>query len=537
MAGSFQRHARNVSLLTLTSRVTGLARDASISRVLGAGGLTDAFLFAFMIPNLFRRLFGEGVLSAIFLPAYARLVETDPPTAAVLARRLVVGLTLALGGLSLLGAAILLAVSASRDHGSPALWLAAIMLPYMPMVCAVAVLGAMLQVRDRFGPTAAAPLILNLALIAAIVGGWLVIGPDADRTMRLRHLGVAAASVLVAGGVQVAWSLRALGPGAWRGGGAAAARPHLQAIVREAGPILLGLGVLQVNTLLDGLIASYPSVVGPTIAGHPYPLEAGAMATVSFAQRLYQFPLGVFGIAIATAIFPVLARQRDDQTAFATTVRRGLRLVLFIGLPASVGLVLVREPLTAVVFEGGSFAQGSTDRVARALLGYAAAVWAYSMVHVLARAFYARGEARTPMLVALGVVGLNVGLNLTLIWTPLEEAGLAWSTAICSIVQAIVLTRLLRRRLGPMVDRSVVGSWVRTVLVATLVAAATWAAGRLVPGETGDGWSAALLRLLVMVTAGVAAGLVVSRALRMPELGWALGRGDVERLEDAAPGP
>jgi putative peptidoglycan lipid II flippase len=245
------------------------------------------------------------------------------------------------------------------------------------------------------------------------------------------------------------------------------------------------------------------------------------MTVVSFAQRLYQFPLGVFGIAVATAIFPLLAQQADTPADFRATLRRGLRLVVFIGLPASVGLMLVRTPLARVVLEGGAFDTADATRVGAVLLGYATAVWAYSMIHVLTRAFYAMGDAKRPVRIAVVMVGLNLVLNCTLIW-PLGEAGLAWSTAICAGVQAVTLTIAMRRHSMRPVDRSVVSSWARTIVVTTVMGVVVWVVSGLMP-ET-DSWFATLLVLLTPVGAGMLIVALAAATLRMPELRWSLGR-------------
>lgn len=519
------RHFRTVSLLTLASRLTGLIRDASFSRVFGTTPLMDAFLFAFMIPNLFRRLFGEGALAAAFLPVFSRLDRDDPAMARRLASIIIATLVTGLGGVVLAGEIVLFAISSAGGHENLAVWLMMITLPYMPMVCTVAMLGAMLQVRGRFGPTAAAPIVLNLCLIGATLGlPWLVHSEasDAER-FRLAHIGVVAAAVVLAGVLQIAWSLFALRDRPWWIRDRAAGRTAAARVLRQALPMVVGLGVLQLNTFFDGVIASYRTAVGPTIAGLEYPLETGAMAAVSFAQRLYQFPLGVFGIAIATAVFPALARvARDDEVAFLDTVRRGIRLVIFIGLPASVGLMLVQRHLTTVVLEGGTFTADDTARVGRILLGYAPAVWAYSMTHVLTRAFYARGESMAPVKVAIAVVALNVTLNCTLIWTPLREAGLAWSTAICAVIQVIALALLLRRRLGPLAEAGVRASWVKTAIATAVMTAALLGAGSILP--EAETWRGALLALAGLVSLGVVAYVAATATMRMPELRWAIGR-------------
>ena len=289
--------------------------------------------------------------------------------------------------------------------------------------------------------------------------------------------------------------------------------------------MMIGLGVLQLNTLIDGLIASYPTTVGATIFGVAYPLEEGAMSAVSFAQRLYQFPLGVFGIAVATAIFPALARLRHDDDGYRSTLRRGLRLVFFIALPASVGLVLVRRDLTAVIFEGGAFDATNTARVAAVLAAYAPGVWAYSMMHVLTRAFYARNDARTPVRIALMMVGLNLLLNMTLIWTPLRETALGLSTAVCSTIQVGILLLVLRGRIGGLVSRVVWMSWLRTGMLSAVMGGVVWCwvwwSGEAI---ATDSWWATMARLGIAVVLGGSVMVVGAVGLRMPELGWSLGR-------------
>ena len=530
MSARFERHARTVSLITMLSRITGLARDASLSRVFGAAGVMDAFFFAFMIPNLFRRLFGEGALAAAFLPVYSRLDRDDPATARQLASLTIAGLTAILGAAVLLAELILFLLSARQHHANLALWLTMVMLPYMPLVCLVAILGAMLQVHGKFGPTAAAPIVLNLCLIASALGLFFLLERDVMSPRfehdRLLHIAVVAGSVVLAGILQVLWSLAALRGRRWWVARFAAARQPMRRVMRQALPMIVGLGVLQLNTLFDGVIASYPTAVGPRVFGIDYPLTEGAMAAVSFAQRLYQFPLGVFGIALATAIFPALARQADRTAPFVDTLRRGLRLVVFIGLPASAGLILVRRPLAAVVLQGGDFSPQDTARVAFVLLGYAPAVWAYSMTHTMTRAFYARADSTTPVKIALAVVCLNLALNCTLIWTPLREAGLAWSTAICAVIQAALLFTLLRRRLGHILDAPVLGSWLKSALATALMAAALLLVSSILPTgpEIPPSWTQALGTLAALVTTGALVFAVAAGALRMPELAWALGR-------------
>lgn len=523
----FERHAFTVTLLTGLSRFGGLAREACFSRLIGLNEVASAFGFAFQVPNLFRRLFGEGALSAALVPEQTRLERRRPDAARRLAASVLSTLALVLGSIVLVAELVLHALPG--DLATPGLRLLAITLPYMPLVCLTAIAGAVLQVRGRFGPAAAAPILLNLCLVAAVGiawwrGGWTPV--DESR------IGIVAWGVVVAGVLQAAWTLVELRRTQPPSTGADPERTRRRVAIarrrvfRQALPMIVGLGVLQLNTFLDSLVASWPTVVGPTILGHPYPLGVDALATLNYASRLYEFPLGVFGIAIATAIFPQLAREVGDRSRFAATVRRGLRLGLFIGLPASIGVILVRQPLTEVVLLGGAFDVADAERVAGVLLAYATAIWSYSTTHLLVRAFYARREPMTPVKVAMGMVGLNLTLNLVLVFgTDIGVAGLAWSTAFCSLVQTAILVRLLAARTGPLLDPEVRASIARTVLSTVAMTAVVWPVLAFVPFDlVGGPWLAALAALIVASGIGAAVHAAIARAWSMPELGWALGR-------------
>jgi putative peptidoglycan lipid II flippase len=287
--------------------------------------------------------------------------------------------------------------------------------------------------------------------------------------------------------------------------------------------MILALGTLQINTLLDGLIASWPTVFGSSFFGLEYPLPEGAMGSLSWAQRLYQFPLGVFGIAVATAIYPLLAKQAKDASAFAETIHRGLRLVIFVGLPASAGLILVRDPLAAAIFQGGSFTSSDARIVGSILLGYAPAVWAYSMLHVLTKAFYAKDDAMTPVKVAIVVVVLNFILNITLIWTPLGTSALAWSTAICAVLQVGILMMLIRRHLATPVDAAVLRSWGTTSVLTVVMGAGVGLVMNMMWTENGS-WLDSLYCLGACVASGATIFFIGSYVMKMPELHWFFGR-------------
>jgi putative peptidoglycan lipid II flippase len=218
----------------------------------------------------------------------------------------------------------------------------------------------------------------------------------------------------------------------------------------------------------------------------------------------------------------VLSRQAKEPEAFLATLRRGIRLTIFIGIPASVALVALGRAAVAVLLQGGRFSPEDTERVAFVLAGYAPAIWSYCTVHVWTRAFYATGDSSTPTRIAVGMVVLNFLLNMTLIWTPLREAGLAWSTAICSIIQCVILGRILRKRLGPIVDATVWDSWRKTALVGGVMGLAMLAARWALPGDAS--WSSAVVELCVLMAVGAGVAAAGAALLRMPELRWAVGR-------------
>lgn len=517
------RAVRKVSGLTIISRIAGLIRDLVTVRIFGDTAIGSAFAAAFAIPNLFRRLFGEGALSAAFLPAYARLLNAEPPAAHAIASLVIGILAVVTGVLTLLGGGALIALALLLPHNPDrefSLILVAAMLPYMPLICVAAILGGMLQAHGRFGPWAAAPIILNICILAA--AGPFFITPNADPHRWAYYI---AGAVVAAGVIQVAWSLHMLKGHAQWTRKFDAARHEARALLIRIIPALIGLGTLQLNAMFDTLIAMWPNWVGPTIAGRDYPLDEAANAVLFYAQRLYQFPLGVFGIAVATVVFPQLARASADPAAFVRTLRNGIRLSLFIALPASVGLALVRDDLVRTVYSGlgGGFSAEGVARAASVVLGYSIAVWSYSLTHVLTRAFYAKGDTRTPMNAAIATVALNLSLNIILIW-PLKEAGLAWSTAIASVAQVLLLGKLAKGRLvsGPMFDADTIASIVRTVGASVIMGLAVAVVSWFWPDRLSWASSAAALAACVLTGATVYGALAAVR--RADELRWLLGR-------------
>ena len=519
----FERHAAITMLGTIISRVFGLAREAVFGRLIGVTDAASAFSFAFMVPNLFRRLFGEGALSSALVPELAQLDDANPAVAERLAAITLARVTLFLAVVVVVAEVIVLLLPRGDEASQLGLRLLAVTLPYVPLICLAALGAAVLQVRGRFGVASMLPILLNVVLIGAVVAAWCMgNGPVGDD-----RITIVAQGVIVAGLAQAAWAMVFVYRTRRRLRRTVEtdreAEHAFRRVARRVVPLVFGLGVLQLNTLFDGLIASWPTIVGDTIFGYPYPLDDTAMATLTYASRLYEFPLGVFGIAVATAIFPQLSREVSTPTAFLATLQRGIRLAFFIGLPASVGIVLVRHSFAAVIYQGGAFNASDVANVASVLLAYAVAIWSYSLTHVLVRAFYARDEAMASVKIGICVVLLNVTLNLAFVFgTDLGVAGLAWSTAICSLVQTFVLGLVLRGRLGGVLSAAVRRSIAATLIASIVMGSVVWTVRFMLPKD--NAWSWQLLTLGVMVACGGLVFVVVAAIQRRPELRWAIGR-------------
>jgi putative peptidoglycan lipid II flippase len=529
----FVSHAMVVTVFTLLSRMTGLVRDAVLAAAFGVGAVSDAFLAGFLVPNLFRRLFGEGALSAAFIPHYTQLLKNDPLVAKRFASVCLTLLVVGLSGLTLVGEWVMWAVLKNAElsaDSSLTIRLAMIMLPYMPLICVVALIGGILQVHGRFGSPAAVPVILNLVMIGFTWWAvWGMNGSGDEQAMRGATY-IVAVGVIVAGVLQVGWQ----GVGLLRLTGLtfdfAGTGGALASTLRMMLPMVLGLAVFQINAFLDTLIALGLSPKDGVEAKlqlfgwvTDYPIQTGAVAALQWSQRLYQFPLGVFGIAIATAIFPALAHavtegSEDAGERFRTILRHGLRLTFFIGLPASVGLVLLREPIVRMVYERGEFGAEDSARVARILAGYATSIWAYSMMHVLTRAFYAMKDSATPLKISMAMVAINLGLNLTLIW-PLGAAGLAWATATTAAGQVVCLLVAIRKKVVRPVDGYVLGGWGMTGVLTLVMAAVLLPAGMMLEHAQLSAWTHAAA-LLGLVAAGMMIVLGGAKLMGMEELKW-----------------
>jgi putative peptidoglycan lipid II flippase len=510
---------RQIAVLTVLSRILGMLRDVAFAYFLGAGALMDGWAIAFKIPNLSRRLFGEGAAASSLIPVYSEQLHRDPRQATKLALSVVTAIFLLLSAITVLGEVFIWSYYhfwAFHEGSRLKLALAGVMLPYMVLICVVAILAGILNVHRHFAAPAAAPAVLNVLIIAALfVGGWVLRVPQRSLVFIL------AATVLVAGLVQVGIQL----PPLW--GRGIRLRPVLEVrsqpfrrVILLMGPMVLGLAATQINTLVNDFVALWLSGSAEkgqsfSLLGHliHYPLWEGAVSHLFYAQRLYQFPLGVFGISLATAIFPVMSADaaRQDFTGLCGTVSRGLRCTVFVALPATVGLLLISRPLVAVILQRGEFTGADTGQTAVTLSFYTLGLMGYFAQQVLTRAFYSLQESGVPARSAVWAVFLNLVLSLTLVW-PLGAGGLAAATALCSYVQVAILALALHRRFGRAVLAGL-GRALGDTAFATLCMAAAVVAGRSLLG----GRSAALT-LPAAVLAGVTIYVATARLLRIEML-------------------
>jgi putative peptidoglycan lipid II flippase len=510
--------AKLVAALTMLSRLLGLARDMVIVP-LGGPVLADRFWTAFSIPNLFRRLFGEGALSAAFVPVFTEVDERGDVSRARLVMANVGGLlAVILAGLCVAIWAGLLVWWLFANGDGPTQFLigmTALMLPFMFTVCMLALGSAALNCRGHFGYPAFAPIILNVVLIIAAV--WFA--PRLGRTDGEQFV-VIAVALLLAGLAQmlgVIWLLR--GSGLAMFGRPWPVLREVRHMARLMGPMFVPLSVMQFSAFSDKIIA----LIFTRGDAHPnFPLDPGIVRCLYAASRMYMLPLGVLAIPIATAVFPLFSRYaaRNDRPALRETMGRALRLCLFLGIPAGVGLAMVARPAIRVIFERKDFTAADTLRTAWVLQAYCLGMWAYFCNHILLRAFFSDRETRRPLVLSMAMSGLNIAMVLGLIWTPLKGAAVGVATATTSSISTIVLVLMLRQRWGRIGFRKIFASLVRIVTASALMAAVVWACVTYLPGVFAPWVSRPRIpAILIGITAGAGVYLLAAILLRSPELG------------------
>jgi putative peptidoglycan lipid II flippase len=497
-----------ISAATLASRVLGLVRDQIFAILLGAGTFSDAFVAAFRIPNLLRDLFAEGALSSAFVPTFAEVRRNRGAEAAWRLGNLVVGLLLAVvGALTLLGILFAPQVVSLVAPGFEAardltIRLTRIMMPFLLLVSLAAAAMGMLNAQSRFTAPALAPALFNVGSIAVGVGLWAA-GAGPEKAVVGWSIGT-----LLGGLLQLLAqipSLRGLGyrvRPALRG---ALAEPGIRRIGALMGAAVIGLSATQVNIVVNTIFASH---------------QEGAVSWLQYAFRLMQFPLGVFGVAIATVAGAGVAQRAADRDlpGVKRTLGSAMRLVAFLNVPSTVGLVILAVPIIALIFEHGRFDAADTAATAQALVFYAIGLYAYSGVKVFAPAFYALDEARVPVLGSVVGMVANVALNATL-YPVLGYRGVALGTSLAAIANFAVLALAWRRRHGGLGGSGVLPQMLRVIAATAVLAGVAWGAYVLLgPLVQERGIVRALVLGLAPVAAGGLAYLAAARALRIGEL-------------------
>jgi putative peptidoglycan lipid II flippase len=506
---SLLRAAGLISSLTLLSRVLGLAREQVFAGLLGAGLHADAFQIAFRIPNLLRDLFAEGALSAAFVPTYARvLAEGGSAAGHRLARRL----------LSLLGAVLLAAIVLGFLFAGPlvdalapgyehisgktelTILLTRVMLPFLPLVSFAAVAMGMLNAQEKYGAPALAPAMFNVVAIAWGAALWLL-GLEA----RTVAIGWAVGTVL--GGLAqlaIQWpALRREGfrlRPEWAPGD-----PGIRRIAALMAPATLGLAAVQLNIFISSRFASH---------------EPGAVSWLMYAFRILYLPIGVFGVALGTIAATGLARSaaRGDLEQLRSTLRRSLRLLAFLCIPASVGLLLVGAPVVRLIYERGAFGPADTRGTAAALACYSLALLAYTGVKVLAPAFYALGTPRIPLLGSALAVLTNL-VAILLLHPALGFRGVALGTSLGSLVNIAVLVAAFERRVGGLRGHGLAAGAGKMTAASAVMGALCLLSLRGLEAAFGThGLAAQLVTGLGPVLVGVLSYAAVARVLGIPEV-------------------
>ncbi len=508
------RKAGLISSLTLLSRVLGLVREQVFAALLGAGLYADAFQIAFRIPNLLRDLFAEGALSAAFVPIYTRVLTRDGrPAAFGLASRLLTALTLALGAAVAIGMLFAPALVAGLAPGYDAVpgkseitvLLTRVMLPFLALVSFAAVAMGMLNSEQRYGAPALAPAMFNVVAIVWAVGLWLL--GFAPREVALGW----SIGTLLGGLAQLVAQLPDLRRLGFRLRPEWAPRdPGLRAIVALMAPATLGLAAVQINLFVASIFASH---------------EPGAVSWLNYAFRILYLPIGIFGVALGTIATTGLARHaaESDMAALGDTLRSALRLVTFLTVPATLGLLVLGAPIVRLLYQRGRFGDADTAGTAAALACYALGLVAYTSVKVLAPAFYVLGSPRVPLFGSLLAVACNL-IVIVPLHVRLGFRAVALGTSLAALANALLLLGMLQRRLGVLRGHGLRDALLRMSVAAAAMAPVVWGSARGLEAAVGTrGLAAQALTALVPIALGVAAYGLVARLLRLPEAEAVLG--------------
>jgi putative peptidoglycan lipid II flippase len=527
---SVARAAGIVSLAVMASRILGLVREVVFAKLFGASAsfANDAYVIAFRIPNLLRDLFAEGALSSAFVTVFSDYLVTKGEKEAFRLSNLVVNaLLLILGILVALGIIFAPELVTLIAHGFQAnpekfaltVKMTQIMMPFILLVALAAQAMGLLNSRGHFGMPALSASFFN---VGSIIGGLffavILTGRDFAHPVKaiVEHptegiIGMAY-GVLIGGFLQFAVQWPVLRKTGFRYRPLVSfTDPGVRRVFQLMGPAVIGAAAVQINVLINSNFAS-------SVPGN------GAISWLSYAFRLMQFPIGVFGVAIATATLPSISRSAalEDLDAFRRTMASSIRLTFLLTIPSAVGLIVLGRPIIALIYEGNKFHPDDTTHTAGALACYAIGLAGYSAIKILAPAFYALKDARTPMLISLLSIAINFAMNWSLVGL-LQERGLALSTSVVALLNFALLYFIMQKRIQGIEGSKTAGAIAKILLASAVMAAACWAVSQGVYHFVGDHRVARLINVVASVSAGAGVFYLVAYWLGVEELKSAVG--------------
>jgi putative peptidoglycan lipid II flippase len=511
------RSAGKAGVATLTSRILGLARDQVLAALFGAGNEMDAFVIAFRIPNLLRNLFAEGTMSAAFVPTFTRELTLGGKDSAwrlgsnVLTALVVITAVLAAAGIVL--ARPLVSAYAGSYAAVPGkleltVMLTRLMLPFLTLVTVASALMGMLNSLNYYFVPALSPAMFNVATIICALA-FTPLMP----ALGLPRITAIAIGAIIGGLGQVALQWVPLRREGFRYSAILNVRDEgLLRVLVLMGPGTLGLAATQVNLFINTLLATSQGT--------------GAVSWLTYAFRLMYFPIGLFGVSIATAVLPAVSRHaaEDDVPAIRATVARGIRLMLMLNVPATLGLYVLATPIVRLLFERGHFTTADTIATAAALRLYAVGLVGYSAARIVSPVFYAIGRSRVPVVVSVVSIIVNLGVSLTLVHA-MGYRGLALSTSISAVANGAILVWLLRRHIRGIDGRATLVSGVKICCAALVMAAVAALVQRTaVTLVAGSGLVAQATRLAATILSALVALAAAAKLLHIEEFDEALAR-------------
>ena len=516
-ADNVVRSAGIVSLAVFASRITGLVREMVFAAAFGAGVIFDAFKIAFQIPNLTRDLFAEGALSSAFVPIFTEYLTTkSKEEAARLATLVASSIIVVVGSICLLGAifsealVLLIAPGFQEDPEKFALTVSMtrIMFPFLLLVALAAQAMGILNACNRFGVPATASTMFNIVSL----GAGLLLGKVLGPALGISDIHGMAYGVVIGGAAQLLWQIPSLHRAGFRFRFSLDwSHPGVRRIFLLMGPAILGNAAVQINVMVNSNLASR--------------LGDGPVSWLGYAFRFMQLPIGIFGYAIASATLPAISRSAaaNEIPNFRETLSRSLGLVFLLTVPSAVGLAVLGESIIAAIYQWGRFTPSDTQQTAQALSCYAIGLAGYAAAKVLNPAFYALGDARTPMTVSLVSVVINFVVALGAVqFAGFGHAGLALSTSTVAIFSSVTLFVIMRNRIGGIYGRNLWRSFSRVTLASAAMGAVVWGSSHFIRTTLGASKTAQLLDLAVTIPLGMAVLWFVCRALGVSELETAI---------------